>query len=88
MTDEIPAPIADSGLSTDEEYDLDGERAAEAQEELLAELFAVTLVEDDAMRALDLAWLAEAAGVDSNVIASAQTTAKTKLVEGGAFADE
>ena len=87
MTDDIPAPIADSGLSISEEYDLTAARAAEAQEELLAELFAVTLVEDDAMRALDLARLAEAAGVDGETIANAQTTAQTELVEGGAFAD-
>jgi len=39
------------------------------------------------MRALDLARLAEAAGVDGDTIASVQTTAKTELVEGGAFAD-
>lgn len=88
MTDDIPAPIADSGLSTSEEYDLTAARVNEALEDLLAELFAVTLVEDDAMRTLDLARLAEAAGVGSEVIARAQTTATTELVEGGALTDE
>jgi len=88
MTDDIPAPIADRSLSTDEEYDLTAARVDEALEDLLAELFAVTLVEDDAMRALDLARLAKRAGVDGDMIARAQTTATTELVEGGAFADE
>jgi allophanate hydrolase subunit 1 len=87
MTDETSAaPVADSGLSITEEYDLDDERARAVRVRTLAELFAVPMVygTDGETRLKDLAQVARYAGVDETTIAEAQTHAKTELVHGGA----
>jgi hypothetical protein len=87
MTDETSAaPVADSGLSITEEYDLDDERARAVRVRTLAELFAVPMVygTDGETRLKDLTQVARYAGVDETTIAEAQTHAKTELVHGGA----
>lgn len=87
MTDETSAaPVADSGLSITEEYDLGDERARAVRVRMLAELFAVPMVygTDGETRLKDLAQVARYAGVDETTIAEAQTHAKTELVHGGA----
>jgi len=89
MTDERPAPIADESLSTAAEYDLDHERLREARVDLLAELFAATYVagSDAPVSLRELFSQARLAGLESNLIATAQTQAKREYVDGDGGGD-